>query len=241
MNLKFISNHPYWAAIIAGLICTFFTAIGMAIPQILGFSTYRTYLFAAFIILFSGILGIIFLRNNFLRIKPTENKRVLFYIPLFLIEIIPIIIGNYNNETTIFQCFILIFFTIAVGINEEIYFRGIVLKILNKKGIKKAIIISSIIFGIFHIVNLLNGRDALYVVLQIFFAFLVGFVLSEIVLITKSIIIVIIWHFTHDFVALITGDNLRKVDLIILTIQIAILAVYAIIIWKDGINRMKTN
>jgi len=239
MNIKFISNHPFWAAILAGLICTFFTAIGMAIPQILGFSTYKTYLFAAFIILFSGILGIIFLKNNFLRIKPAENKKVLFYIPLFLIEIIPIIFGNYNDEIIISQYFILLFFTVAVGLNEEVYFRGIILKILNIKGIKKAIIISSVIFGVLHVVNLFDGKHVLYIILQICFAFLVGFVLSEIVIITKSIVIVIIWHFTHDFVALITGDNLGKVDLIILAIQVIILLFYAMIIWKNGINKME--
>jgi membrane protease YdiL (CAAX protease family) len=233
MNLKFISNHPYWAAILAGLICTFFTAFGMAIPQILGFGIFETYLFAAFIILFSGILGIIILRNSFLHIIPVENKKVLFYIPLFLIEIFPIIFGNYNNEMTILQYFILLFFTIAVGINEEIYFRGIALKILNKRGIKKAIIVSSIIFGILHIVNLFNGKDVLYIVFQICFALLVGFVLSEVVIITKSLIIVIIWHFLHDFLALITGDSLGKEDLIILAIQIVIMLVYAIFIWRE--------
>lgn len=102
------------------------------------------------------------------------------------------------------------------------------------KGRKKAIIWSSVVFGALHLVNILNGKDTLYLILQMCFAFLVGFVLAEIVSITKSLWVVIIWHASHDYISIITGDALNKTALIILVIQVGILLLYAICIWNKS-------
>lgn len=55
--------------------------------------------------------------------------------------------------------------------------------------------------------------------MQMFFAILVGFVLVEIVSITKSLWVVIIWHATHDYIASVTSDALDRKALIIHTIS----------------------
>jgi membrane protease YdiL (CAAX protease family) len=117
---------------------------------------------------------------------------------------------------------------------------------MEEKGRKKAIIWSSIVFGVLHLVNVLNGKNALYLILQVIFAFLVGFVLAEIVSITKSLWIVIIWHAAHDYISSITSDTLDTTALVILAIQVVILSVYAICIWRrsngdDKINLNVTN
>jgi membrane protease YdiL (CAAX protease family) len=107
------------------------------------------------------------------------------------------------------------------------------------KGSKKAIIWSSVIFGTLHLINALNGKDVLYLILQMLFAFLVGFVLAEIVSITKSLWVVIIWHGAHDFISFTTSEALDLSGLIVLAVQVAILLIFAIGIWKSSVKQEK--
>jgi membrane protease YdiL (CAAX protease family) len=105
---------------------------------------------------------------------------------------------------------------------------------MKEKGTKNAIIGTSILFGVLHLANAFNGKDLFYVILQIIFAFLVGFVLAEIVSITKSLWVAIIWHASHDYISSITGDLLNTKELIILAVQVAVLIIYAFILWKSS-------
>ncbi|MDM5246342.1 type II CAAX endopeptidase family protein [Lysinibacillus sp. G4S2] len=103
--------------------------------------------------------------------------------------------------------FILLLFVIAVGLYEEFIFRGLIFKYLSAKGLKTAIIGSSILFGIGHLENLLAGHDFLLTLVQVAFACLFGLVCAEIVLKTKSIIFPIVWHASHDFIAFLTDQS----------------------------------
>lgn len=237
---SFVQKHPYIAAILVGLLCTFMTALGMSVPQIMRLDTNSIYIVATIFLSISIAFGIFIMKKPKLMLadygfRISENRscsKVWWYAPLLAIEILPIAVYGFSSEITPLQYIILALFTTAVGFNEEIYFRGLSLKFLLEKGRKKAIIFSSIIFGVLHLINVLNGKNVLYLVLQMFFAFLVGFVLSEIVSITKSLWIVIIWHTVHDFISSTTGESLDSAALIILAIQVAILLIYAIGIWK---------
>lgn len=117
-------------------------------------------------------------------------------------------------------------FVIAVGFAEEFYFRGLILKILQQKGIKLSIILSSVLFSIGHLSNLLNGASFWNTILQLIFAFLFGLVAAEITILTKSIMIGVIWHIAHNFIALITQSGDTTKDLIILGVQCVILLIY---------------
>ncbi|MFJ7731269.1 lysostaphin resistance A-like protein [Lysinibacillus sp. NPDC097231] len=103
--------------------------------------------------------------------------------------------------------FILLLFVIAVGFYEEFIFRGLIFKYLSAKGLKTAIIGSSILFGIGHLENLFAGQDFLLTLLKVAFAFLFGLVCAEIVAKTKSIIFPIVWHASHDFIAFLTDQS----------------------------------
>ena len=67
---------------------------------------------------------------------------------------------------------------IGVGILEEIIFRGFLFKALCRENAKSAILISSITFGVGHIVNLLNGAELLPTLLQVCYAAAVGFLFT---------------------------------------------------------------
>jgi len=216
------------------------TALGTAIPQIIGLDTNVQIVVTTGFLIISVALGIFIMKKSrftlsdygFRKSEKNTYHKVWFYIPLLAIEILPIAMAGFSSKITVLQYIILLFFTVAVGFNEEIYFRGLAFKFMGEKGRKKAIIWSSIVFGVLHLVNVLNGKNTLYLILQMFFAFLVGFVLAEIVSITKSLWIVIIWHSAHDYISSITGEALDKTALIALAIQVGILLVYAICIWK---------
>ncbi|SHO47684.1 CPBP family intramembrane glutamic endopeptidase [Anaerocolumna xylanovorans] len=240
MKKSYSQKHPYTSAVLIGLLCTFMTALGAAVPQIIGLDPDAQIAVTTFFLMISIALGITIMKKSrfslydygFRKSEKDTTRKIWWYIPLIAVEIVPIAIAGFSTKVTALQYIILLLFTVAVGFNEEIYFRGLAFKVMEEKGRKKAIIWSSAVFGVLHLINVLNGKDTLYLVLQMFFAFLVGFVLAEIVSITKSLWVIIIWHAAYDYISSITGDALDRKALIILAIQVGILLVYAIFIWK---------
>ena len=85
---------------------------------------------------------------------------------------------------------------LAVGFLEEIIFRGLLFQAMCKDGVKTAVIVSSITFGMGHIVNLFNGSgaDLLSNVLQVGYAIAVGFLFTIIFYKTKSLLACIGTH-----------------------------------------------
>ena len=71
---------------------------------------------------------------------------------------------------------------LCVGFLEEVIFRGFLFVAIAKDNIKSAIVISSVTFGIGHIINLFNGSGMELVnnLCQIVFATAVGFLLVTI-------------------------------------------------------------
>ncbi|GAB0169041.1 type II CAAX endopeptidase family protein [Lysinibacillus sp. CTST325] len=127
---------------------------------------------------------------------------------------------------------ILFLFVIAVGLFEEFIFRGLILKYLSAKGLKVAIIGSSILFGIGHLANILSGADLLMTLLQLIFASLFGLVCAEIVAKTKSIIFPIVWHATHDFIAFLTDSEPNVLSVSIYVFHCLVLIGLAIYFWR---------
>ena len=86
---------------------------------------------------------------------------------------------------------------VFIGFLEEVIFRGYLFKALSKKSIRSALLISSITFGMGHIVNLLNGAAFLPTLLQIGYATAIGFLFTVLFLKTKSL-----WPgiFAHAFI-----------------------------------------
>ncbi len=240
MKIAFSKKHPFVAAILAGLLCTLLTGFGTAIPQRIGLKDIPTFIVMAIAVSVSAFIGIIIMMKSQFTINEYGFQKHLgknvskawFFIPLILIELIPIITFGFSTEISPALYVMIALFTIGVGFNEEIFFRGLALKFIRSRGMKKAIIWSSVMFGILHAANAFNGKNLLYIILQISFAFLVGFVFAEVVCITESIWIVILCHAAHDFISLTTEEALDTKAIIILAVQTVILLIYAIGLWK---------
>lgn len=83
---------------------------------------------------------------------------------------------------------------LCVGFLEEVIFRGFLFQALCKDNVKQAVVISSITFGIGHIVNLLNGAEIGPTLLQICYAVALGFLFTIIFYRSKSLIPCIVTH-----------------------------------------------
>jgi membrane protease YdiL (CAAX protease family) len=240
-------KRPLLKALIISLIPIVFMLVAGAIIYLTQIELYTSILFVlihASCVGTSIIIGIIIVRKfkwNFgdIGIKKIEKntlKNVFYLIPFFLIEILPLFTGFRDNDTNVNTFWILLLLAlhfIIVGIHEEFYFRGIILS-LFKENIKKAIIISSILFGMIHISNLIHiflteiifSEFLLSTFLQIIYAFIAGIVYAEIVVITKSILPVILFHTIGNFISAISNGSI-----LIGVIQWLLLLIFAIIMW----------
>lgn len=156
-------------------------------------------------------------------------KRVLYFLPIIIMELIVLVPGYIQEGFHLYDNLkllgILLIFTLAVGFSEELFFRGIILNMLKKDGAIYSIIVSSIIFGILHISNLLGGANQLYTLLQIIYALLFGLVAASIVTLHRSLTPVITWHFLHDFLTFCMGDRVQGTELELTPLMIGLTVV----------------
>jgi hypothetical protein len=63
---------------------------------------------------------------------------------------------------------------LLVGLTEEVLFRGLGYAALRRLGVGRAVIGSSLMFGLLHLLNLGQGAGLLVTVLQVVYAFVLG-------------------------------------------------------------------
>lgn len=160
--------------------------------------------------------------------KVSNLKKYLYFIPLVLIISVNLWTGinitNTQNEIIFY-----ILTMINVGFIEEIIFRGFLFKMMAKTNIKSAIIVSSITFGIGHIVNLLNGADLIPTLLQICYAISIGYLFVIIFYKSKSLIPCIITHSLVNALSIFNIDNVIS-SYIVPVFLIIVPLVYAVYI-----------
>ncbi|MDE7453341.1 MAG: CPBP family intramembrane metalloprotease, partial [Clostridia bacterium] len=95
-----------------------------------------------------------------------------------------------------------VLYNLAIAFSEEFLFRGVIFTQMldswkNKKGfIWIAIIVSSVIFGLRHLLNLVTAPQVVITTIgQVLFTFMAGFYLCAVYLRTRNIWICIIIHF----------------------------------------------
>ena len=191
------------------------------------------------------IVSIIWMKNNQLfrdfGLCKSEIKasRLLFYIPL-------IIIASCNlwfKLTIKYEGYILILYIVSmvlVGFLEEIIFRGFLFKAMEEKNLKSAIIVSSVTFGIGHLVNLINGSGAELIpnICQVISAIPIGFLFVILFYKTKSLWACIITHAVINSLSAFAMD-ISSTQQIITSAIISIVAVcyLLIIIKKNGFQK----
>lgn len=129
---------------------------------------------------------------------------------------------------------------LCVGFLEELIFRGFLFRAIEKENLARAIVISSVTFGIGHIVNLLNGQDLPQTISQIIFAVFVGFALVILFHKGKSLVPCIVFHSVFNALSVIVNDEALNsalggpvsAALILIAASAAVLGGYSVWNWK---------
>ena len=121
--------------------------------------------------------------------------KMLFYAPLFVLLTANLWYGVRLNQSPL-ETVLYVLSMFCVGFLEEMIFRGLLFKAMAKDGVRSAIIVSSVTFGIGHMVNLFNGSgtELLPNLLQVLYAVAIGFAFVMIYCRTKSLMPCIFTH-----------------------------------------------
>ena len=121
--------------------------------------------------------------------------KMLFYIPLLVLLTANLWYGAALNQSPL-ETVLYILSMFCVGFLEEMIFRGLLFQAMAKNGVKSAIIVSSVTFGVGHIVHLINGSGAEWLpnLLQVMYAVVIGFAFVMIYCKTKSLVPCIFTH-----------------------------------------------
>lgn len=139
--------------------------------------------------------------------KLPRFKKFLYFIPLAILMSVNLWNGiNLNNSIT--EVIFHILSMIGVGFLEEIIFRGFLFKMMEKDNVNRAIIVTSITFGIGHIINLLNGADLVPTLIQICYAIAGGYLFVIIFQKSKSLWPCIIAHIVINALSIFNVENI---------------------------------
>ena len=146
-------------------------------------------------------------------VKVTDAKKYLYFIPLLLIVSVNLWNGINVSHTPGEMIFYMLSM-VNIGFLEEIIFRGFLFKMMAKDNLKSAIIVSSITFGLGHIVNLLNGADLVPTLMQICYAVALGYLFVIIFYKSKSLVPCIVTHIVIDVLSVFNVENSLSVYII---------------------------
>ena len=168
-----------------------------------------------------------------------NHSKMLFYIPLIILITTNLWYGVALN----FTCLETVFYILSmfcVGFLEEMIFRGLLFKAMEQNDVKSAIIVSSVTFGIGHIVNLINGSGANLIsnLLQVVYAMAIGFTFVMIFYKTKSILPCIMTNSIFNALSAFSNEAImipqnEIISGIIITIIAGVYALYITFMIKE--------
>jgi membrane protease YdiL (CAAX protease family) len=165
--------------------------------------------------------------------------KMLYYIPLLVLLTANLWYGGAMNQSPL-ETVLFILSMFCVGFLEEVIFRGLLFQAMAKDGVKSAIIVSSLSFGIGHVVNLINGSgaDLLPNLLQVMYAVAIGFAFVMIYCRTGSLIPCIIVHSVFNGLSAFANEAVMTpqrqiLSGVLLTVIAGGYALYLALAWKE--------
>lgn len=176
---------------------------------------------------------LIWIKKNALFIKygickpKIKASKLLFYIPLAVSASCNLWFGISCN-LSVFETVLYISSMICVGFLEELIFRGFLFKAMSKDSIKSAVIVSSITFGIGHIINLFNssGADLVSNLCQVFYAAAFGFLFVILFIKTQSLLPCIVAHGATNALSVFENEgSMTNERTVIISVIITVIAI----------------
>lgn len=138
-----------------------------------------------------------------------SGKDYLYFIPFILLCTVNFWSGISLHYDVLHQI-IAVLVMALVGYVEEIVFRGLLFRAIEKEHTQRAILISAVTFGAGHIVNLLTGNVSSDVFLQIAYATAIGFAFILVFYKSGSLLPCIITHSFIDITAEFSRNDLPQ-------------------------------
>ena len=241
---KLYDKSPIWFAVAWIVVYCILLSAGDALSASIGIEKSMT---LAIGILLSAIL-LLFLRKNGLFsdyglcAPKTSPKSMLYYIPILVM-----LTANLWYSVTLqygaLETVLYILAMFCVGFLEEVIFRGLLFEAMRKDSVKAAIIISSVTFGIGHIINLINGSSAelLPNLLQVVYATAAGFMFVMMYYKSKSLLICMAAHGIFNALSVFANEanataEMRILSAILLTVITGSYALYLALSMKGKTN-----
>lgn len=248
MKKIYAKNETNFAILWIILYCVLFS-VGDNLSDAFGIEKIATFPIA----LLLSIILLLFVKKNGLSEKyglckpKVPASKMLFYIPIMIIITMNLWYGVALSLSPL-ETVLYILTMFCVGFLEEMIFRGFLFKSMLKDNPTPAIIISSVTFGIGHIVNLFNGSGAelLPNILQVIYAMGFGFMCVMIFHKSGSIIPCIVVHSLFNAMSAFVdvGDltmEKRIISCAILTVLSGSYALYIALRFKEKKNIENAN
>lgn len=162
-----------------------------------------------------------------------DYRKYLYFLPLVLIASTNLWRGV-RLHMSVLETILYVVSMLCVGFLEEVIFRGFLFKAMCRQNVKRAILVSSITFGIGHIVNLLNGAEVFSTLLQICYASAVGFVFTIIFYRSKSLIPCILTHSAVNSLSAFAVSGTKALAIISAAVLTVVSLAYAM--WIEKVN-----
>ena len=241
---KLYDKSQIWFAVVWIIAYCVLMSVGDALSASIGMDKSVT---LAIGIVLSGIVLLFLKKHGLFRdyglcAPKASAKSMLFYIPILVMLTANLWYGvtlNYGVLETVL--YILAMF--CVGFLEEVIFRGFLFEAMRKDNVKAAIIVSSVTFGIGHIINLINGSGAelLPNLLQVIYATAAGFMFVMMYYKSKSLIGCIVTHGAFNALSVFANEanataEMRILTAILLTVITGSYALYLALSMKGKPN-----
>ncbi|MDO3408210.1 CPBP family intramembrane metalloprotease [Saccharibacillus sp. CPCC 101409] len=201
-KLTFSQRRPVWAVVVIELLLMVAVAAAGTYATLKGLS-YTAPVLLSFIPIALALIVYMTLRRRwgyygFRSLKSIPKSGYIYYLPLLAV-LVAISFKGFR-PLTIQEILFFLFFTLLVGFVEETVYRGLIFKTMLKKGAVAAIVTSSILFSITHVLNALSGQSLAATLLQLLYALLVGCALALLLLKNGNILPLIAFHFLHNLI-----------------------------------------
>lgn len=160
-------------------------------------------------------------------------RAYLYFLPLVLLTSVNLW-GGVQLNYSVGESLLYLLSMLCVGFLEEIIFRGFLFQAIRKDGLRAAILISSLTFGLGHIINLLRGADFFSTLLQICYACAIGFLFTVIFYKSGSLIPCILVHSITNGLSTFSLEHSESFALVIAAFLTVVSVAYALYLLKKA-------
>jgi uncharacterized protein len=204
---RFVERHPYWFVAILEIIVIAVYLLAGTIASVAQLSTQTLTGIAnsTLSVLVIGALSALGWWRAVGFTRPAHSRDLLYFLPLLLPVLINLAVGL--NVPGLWLFTQLLALALLIGFAEEAIFRGLMLNALKARGLWQAALITALLFGLSHSLNLLSGKSGAEILIQVSYALAVGFAFAALVLKQGILWPLVVAHALIDFTSFIGRDT----------------------------------